>query len=151
MKTAEQLVNLTKGWEVVSVSPNATLKEAIQLMVDHNIGSVLVKEGEEIVGIWTERDLVLHALSPDFNIETSLVKKCMETDLVKAQLDEDIYRLMDKFLGKRVRHILVENKGKFVGLLSLGDVIKYNLNEKTKELESINSVVNWDYYENWHW
>jgi hypothetical protein len=50
-----------------------------------------------------------------------------------------------------LRHLLIEKNGEFIGVLSSGDVMKANLNEKTKELEELNAMVSWEYYENWRW
>ena len=58
---------------------------------------------------------------------------------------------MDKFLGLRLRHLPVEKEGEFIGLLSVGDVLKASLHEKTEELEKLNGMVSWDYYEEWRW
>jgi len=76
-----------------------------------------------------------------------MIKDQMLTDLYSASYDEPIYLILDKILGKRIRHILVEKAGKYIGILSAGDVTKACLNERTKEMESIS----WDYYENWRW
>jgi signal-transduction protein with cAMP-binding, CBS, and nucleotidyltransferase domain len=56
---------------------------------------------------------------------------------------------MDKFLGMRLRHLLIEKNGQYIGMLSSGDVMKETLREKTREYESLNFEVSWDYYENW--
>ena len=58
---------------------------------------------------------------------------------------------MDKFIGLRLRHLPVEKEGEFIGLLSVGDVLKASLHEKTEELEKLNGMVSWDYYEEWRW
>ena len=58
---------------------------------------------------------------------------------------------MDKFLGLRVNHVLIERKGKYIGLLSVGDVMKAVIQEKTEELHELNSFMSWEYYEEWKW
>ena len=63
--------------------------------------------------------------------------------------DESGYSLMDKFLGLRVRHILVEKEGRYIGLLSSGDVMKAALRAKDHDLAQANAHLSWDYYEEW--
>ena len=58
---------------------------------------------------------------------------------------------MDKFLGRRIRHLLIEENGKYIGMLSGGDVMKCVIHEKDAELKQLNSMVSWDYYEDWKW
>ena len=74
------------------------------------------------------------------------------TEGVKTAPHSDTpYQLVDKFLGLRIRHLIIEKKGTILGLLSVGDVVKSRLNAKQKELEELKGIVNWDYYENWKW
>jgi signal-transduction protein with cAMP-binding, CBS, and nucleotidyltransferase domain len=56
---------------------------------------------------------------------------------------------MDKFLGLRLRHLLIDQEGKFIGLLSIGDVVRSALRQRTQELEELQQVANWEYYQEW--
>jgi hypothetical protein len=56
---------------------------------------------------------------------------------------------MDKFLGLRLRHLLIKKGEEYIGLLSIGDVIKASLQEKTREFEELHAVISWEYYEEW--
>ena len=150
MLTAEDIIK-EKGGTIISVAPDTTIKETLKVMTENKIGGILIKEEERFVGIWTERDLLRNSLVDGFDITVAKVGDYMVTDLEVAKHDTTIFNLMDIFLGRRLRHLPVENNGVFIGMLTIGDVIKANLNEKTKELESMNSVINWDYYENWQW
>jgi len=59
--------------------------------------------------------------------------------------------LMDQFLGRHLRHLLIKKGGKFIGVLSIGDVMRATLSAKDNELKQLNAMVSWDYYENWKW
>ena len=146
MKTAEDILN-EKDRSIISVQQNATVYDALKLMVKNNIGAIVVKDNDDVVGIYTERDLMRETAEKRLVPETAMIKDHMITDLYSAPFDEPIYLLLDKILGKRTRHILVEKEDKYIGILSAGDVTKACLNERTKEMESIS----WDYYENWRW
>ncbi len=150
MKTAEELLN-EKGTEIISVSPDTTIYDALQKMAENNIGSILIEENNKIIGIWTERDLLRNTLLEGFNPNTTLIKEHMITNLITAQYSDTVYSMMDVFLGKRLRHLLVKKDDKYIGLLSIGDVVKAKLNEKTKELKQLHAMVGWEYYSNWQW
>ena len=104
-----------------------------------------------MAGIWTERDLLIHIVDADFDPKTALIENYMTTDLFFARHDETLYNLMDKFLGLRIRHLPVKENGEFIGLLSSGDVMKAAISAKNAELEKLNEMVGWEYYENWGW
>lgn len=150
MITAEDILK-EKGDEIISVAPDCTLHDALKVMLAKRIGAILVKQGESLVGIWTERDLMRNSVNEEFNPSTAKVEDFMSKSLMSAQYSDSIYHLMDKFLGKRLRHLLIEKNGKYIGFLSAGDVTKALLFEKTQELEKLNKLVNMDYYENWRW
>ena len=150
MRTAEDMLE-EKGQHIISVPADATVRKAIEVMVKNKIGAVLVKRGGQHVGIWSERDLLKNTLDPGFDPSTVLIETVMTTGLVKAAHSETAYGLLDLFLGRRLRHVLIEKDRKFIGLLSIGDVVKANLMEKTREIQQLNAVVSWEYYEDWRW
>jgi len=148
MYTAEDIIN-EKGIDIIYTDPESTVADALKIMLENKIGAIVIKNNDEIVGIWTERDLMRNVVTEGFFSKTSKIKDHMSTDLKKAFHDESIFALKDKFLGKRIRHLFIEKEGKVIGLLSTGDIIKTSLNEKTKELEDLHAIVKFDYYENW--
>ncbi len=150
MKTAAELLQ-EKGNEIISISPESTIYDALQLMNKNKIGAMLVEDNGSIVGIWTERDLTRNMLNETFDIKKTKINEVMISDLIKVPHDCTTYKMMDIFLGKRLRHLLVEQEGKFIGLLSTGDVIKANLMDKSQELEELNKIVSFEYYSNWRW
>ena len=150
MKTAEEMVK-EKDQEIISVTPDSTILEALHVMLQHRIGAILVKEGDQCVGIWTERDLMANTVTPGFDAKTACIKDYMVTGLHSAPHNEPALKLFDKFLGIRLRHLLIEKDGKYIGLVSTGDVIRTCLVEKSTELKELNSIVGWEYYENWKW
>ncbi len=150
MKNAEKLVK-DKDKKLVSVSRDTVIYDALKIMVDKGIGAILVQEGDQIVGIWTERDLMRNTLLQDFDPNTAKVSDYMSTQLVSVPHTANLYNLQDKFLGKRLRHLLVEKEGEYIGLLTPGDVMRADLNLKTSELKQLNAIVSWEYYENWRW
>jgi signal-transduction protein with cAMP-binding, CBS, and nucleotidyltransferase domain len=150
MRTAEDIVK-EKNFEIISVPPDSSINDALQLMIKNQIGAMLVKKGEEIVGIWTERDLMRNTVTAGFNPNTAKIGDYMTTGLLSAPHDNSCYELLDKFLGMRLRHLLIKKDEKYIGLISVGDVIKSCLQAKDDELRKLNKFVSWEYYENWRW
>ena len=146
MITAEDIIN-EKNKLIISVSPEATIIEALKVMVNNNIGSILVKESNQYIGIYTEREFVHDSIIEGFNPHSEIIRDHMVTRLVTAKADETIHELQDKFLGACLRHLLVKKGKKVIGLISAGDVTRADLVEHEKQLHSIT----WDYYENWKW
>lgn len=150
MKTAEEIVK-EQAHDIACVSPETTIKEALVEMTSLNIGAIMVKEGSNYVGIWTERDLMRNVLMDGFNPDTALIKDYMTRTLQYAEHSETIWQLQDKFLGLRIRHLLIKKGDNYIGMVSSGDVTRHGLNEKTDELKKLNKMVSWEYYENWRW
>jgi signal-transduction protein with cAMP-binding, CBS, and nucleotidyltransferase domain len=150
MKTAAEILK-DKGTDMVSVDHNTVLSDALKVMNENRIGAILVRKDEKIVGIWTERDLMGNCLDENFDHKKDKIGDHMHTDLQTVRHDANVYKLMDKFLGKRMRHLLVEKDGMYIGILSSGDVMRATMVEKDEELRRLNTMVSWDYYENWKW
>lgn len=148
MITAEHILE-NKGGKIISVDIESTVADALKIMLENKIGAILITEGEEIKGIWTERDLMKNVVTEGFYSKTSKIKDVMTTTLISSLFTDSLYQLMDKCLGRRLRHLLIEKDGKYIGLLSAGDITRAHLMEKSSELEELNKMANWDYYENW--
>jgi signal-transduction protein with cAMP-binding, CBS, and nucleotidyltransferase domain len=90
-------------------------------------------------------------LDEAFDPKKARIEDYMTRELIFAPHSDTVYNLMDKFLGLRVRHLLIEKDGETIGMVSSGDVIKASIQEKDSELKQLNSMVGWDYHENWCW
>jgi signal-transduction protein with cAMP-binding, CBS, and nucleotidyltransferase domain len=150
MKIAGDILN-DKKRDMVTIRPDQTIREALERMQVNRIGAILVKRGEKIVGIWSERDLARDILKQGFDIDTALVENYMSTRLYTAPDDTPILKLQEMFLGLFIRHILVTHRRKTVGLLSIGDVMRAGLLEKDTQIRDLTAMASWEYYENWGW
>ena len=150
MKTAGDIVRENRR-EMVCIGTEATVLEALEKMVERRIGAIVVREGAAYVGIWTERDLMRNTVSEGFDPRTTRMQEVMSADLKSVPAGTPVIKLLDTFLGLRIRHLLVEQGGEYVGLISSGDAIKADLVAKARELEELNAMVSWDYYEDWGW
>ena len=150
MKSAEEIL-YEKGTKIITVNGQTSIDNAIRTMLENKIGAIIIEEKGDVVGIWTERDLLRNVSIDKIDTGSAKIKDHMTKGIISAPHDDTVYNLMDKFLGKRLRHLLIEKNGKYIGLLSIGDVIKATLQEKTEELNDLKTMVSWDYYEDWKW
>jgi len=150
LKTAEDLLN-EKGSHIHTIGPDVSLADAITFMNDNNVGAVLVQDGAEYVGIWTERDLLLTVTDKGFDVHAATLRDHMQTKLICVPHDEPLFSLIDKVLGLRVRHLLVKRGDQFIGLLSVGDLLRAALQQRTEELHRLQDIVKLEYYDEWRW
>jgi signal-transduction protein with cAMP-binding, CBS, and nucleotidyltransferase domain len=150
MKTAEDILS-EKGGDIISVTHDTTIHEALEFMIEKKVGAVIVKKENHIIGIWTSRDLMRNTVSENFDPKTSRIEDYMVINIFSAPHTDTAFNLMDKFLGLRINHLLVEKNGEYIGMLSTGDVMKATIQEKTEELDQLNTMVSWEYYEEWKW
>ncbi|MFH1724065.1 MAG: CBS domain-containing protein [Elusimicrobiota bacterium] len=150
MNTAEDMLR-EKGGGVISMPQDAMILEALRVMVDNKISAIAVKNAERIVGIWTGRDLMRDTLTSGFDPSSTRLGDKMDTRPRSYPHTHNIYALMDIFLGRRLRHLLIEKDGKCLGLLSVGDVMRACLQEKAEQLKELHAMASWEYHEEWKW
>lgn len=148
MITAEDILK-DKQRDIVSISWDRTVYQACCKMVENKIGAILVKKDDEYVGIWSERDMLRNITFEGFDPKTEKVGDYMTSPLRTASHRTRIYKLEEMFLGLFLRHLLIEKEGDYIGLISIGDVLRAGLLEKDRQFKEINDFVSWDYYENW--
>ena len=151
MKSAEEILKNKTRAPIISVSPETTVANAINTMVDANIGAILVEKKKAIIGIWSERDLLLSSSQLDFNPQKALIVDHMKKNPHCASHDTPLIKLEEMFLDLYIRHIVINKNERRIGLLSIGDVVRASLLEKDKQLKELNTIASWQYYEDWGW
>lgn len=112
-----------KGRKVVTASPDRTVLEAMRVLVEHNIGSVVVIRDDEVVGILTERDVLrLGARDPDL-LSSTRVGDAMTTEIVVGLEEDEIAYVMGVMTENRIRHLPVMGEGRLAGIVSIGDLV----------------------------
>lgn len=112
-----------KGDSVVTIGPDATVLEAMRLLMEHRIGGVVVVRDDAPVGILTERDVLrLGAEDPD-QLATRTVESAMTRELITARPEEGLHRCMEVMTDNRIRHLPIIVDGKLAGIVSIGDVV----------------------------
>lgn len=123
MKTVRQLLE-TKGNRIHSVTSDCLIYDALLLMAQHRIGALLVIDGERLAGIFSERDYAREVILKGRTSKTSSVSEVMSTQLITVTCDHTVEECMNLMSGKRIRHLPVLEKGRVVGVLSIGDLVQ---------------------------
>jgi CBS domain-containing protein len=113
-----------KGDSVHTISPAASLTEVVKKLVDYNCGSLLVCDGERIVGIITERDILRACAKLGSALDDVSVASRMSANLVTGTPDDSVEEIMGLMTDRRIRHLPVVEDGQLAGLISIGDVVK---------------------------
>jgi CBS domain-containing protein len=115
----------TKGGELHTVPANATVHEAVKRMIEEKIGSVLVVAGEALVGIFTERDVLVRVVGANRDPMTTLVSFVMTHDPVTVESSTTVQDVINLHSGKEFRHLPIVDGGKLVGMVSMRDVVRW--------------------------
>ncbi|MDA1050617.1 MAG: CBS domain-containing protein [Planctomycetota bacterium] len=114
----------TKGNDILAIEPSATMADAVDKMVAHRCGCLVVCEGESMVGIISERDVLRAISGVSVTLDKIPVEARMTKEVITGTPDQDINDTMGLMTKNHVRHLPVIDKGKLVGLISIGDVVK---------------------------
>lgn len=130
-----------KSSEIWSVFPEATVFEAIALMAEKSIGAVLVMSGEELVGIVSERDYARKVVLRGRNSKETAVREIMSSPVFTIPPDLRTDECMRLVTEKRVRHLPVEEDGRVVGIVTIGDLVKSIISEQAETIEQLTSYI----------
>jgi CBS domain-containing protein len=140
MITISQILK-EKGNKVWTVVPSASIQEALQLMSEKGIGAVLVVDSTKVVGIFSERDFARHAVSKEGCTLDSPVSSMMTEEVYFIGPDHTTDECLALMTQKRFRHLPVMDGTKLVGLISIGDIIKWMLSEKDITIRSLENYI----------
>jgi CBS domain-containing protein len=131
-----------KGADVTTIAPEATVKRAADWLRARNIGALVVTRENAVLGLVSEREIV-HAFSRHGETAGSMaVKDIMQFGVATVSPDESVNRVMNLMTHHRVRHLPVLRDGKLAGIVSIGDVVKYRLEDLELETNLLRDVYN---------
>lgn len=130
-----------KGNDILSVSPDTPVFNAIQKMAELSAGTALVMENDQLVGIISERDFIRKIYLQGKCKEPVTVGEIMSTELTVASPDEQLENCMNAMTEKRIRHLPVAEEGKVVGVISIGDIVKFMAEQKEFEIKNLQSYI----------
>ncbi len=112
-----------KGYEVVTVPPNLTVQDVMRLLVKHNIGSVVVVEGDDVLGILTERDVLRLGADDPTRLKTTRAEEAMTRDVMVGIPEDTVEYVMEIMTRNRIRHLPIVEDGWLQGIVSIGDIV----------------------------
>lgn len=130
-----------KGSMVLSVDQGDTVFDAIRLMADVNVGAVLVKKGNEISGIFTERDYLQKIALNSRSSKETLVSEVMSSPVITASPSDSVQECMETMTNCRCRHLPVVDGEELIGIVSIGDLVKKLLEEKESEVQQLSHYI----------
>jgi CBS domain-containing protein len=130
-----------KGAVVISISSKAKIIEALQLMQDSNVGSVVVMDQGKYRGILTERDYARKVILLDKNSSDTLVSEIMSVDLPGVQLGSSIEVCMILMSENNIRYLPVIENGELVGIISSNDLIKATIQDHLETIEHLKNYI----------
>ncbi len=131
--------------EVQTIEPGATVFDAIRKMVEHNIGSILVADGEAILGIFTERDYLRRIVLENRTSKTTRVEEVMSPKLVCVDPDRSVEDCLAIVTQERIRHLPVLEEERLVGIVSIGDLVKFLSKERAIEIRYLTDYITGKY------
>ena len=141
MTTSVRQVLEAKGSTTYALPPTATVFEALELMAKNDVGSVVVAEGDCLLGMFTERDyarkLILHGRSS----RDTRVSELMTSNLLTVSPTQTLEDCMEMITDNRVRHLPVVEKGRLIGIISIGDVVKAVIADQQQTIQQLSSYI----------
>jgi len=130
---------------VVTAAPGDDVQSALDRMLDHRVGSLLVLEKEQVVGIVTERDILRRGLHRPVELGGMSVKEIMTSEVMVTTPEDSLQYVMGVMTRNRIRHVPVFEAEKLVGLVSIGDIVFTLLEESSKENRYLRDFIRGTY------
>lgn len=130
-----------KNGRVHTLSADASVHDAVRSMVEHNIGSLVLLDNGEIAGIFTERDYLRRVSLPERPPKLTPVREVMTASPVCVGPDSGVQECMSLMTRERIRHLPVVRGGELVGVISIGDLVKYVSDEREVEVRYLTGYI----------
>lgn len=140
-----ELLLAGKGGDVWSISPGATVFEAIQLMAEKNVGALLVVENGKLVGILSERDYTRKVVLKGKSSRETPVRDIISANPVVVSPGDKVVDCMRLMTQKRVRHLPVLDGEKIVGVVSIGDLVNWTISTQSATIDQLQKYLNGEY------
>jgi len=131
----------TKGQDVLSVTPDATVYEALKIMADKNVGALIVLDGENVAGIMSERDYARKVILHGKSSREMRVGEIMTSKVYYMRPEQDLQECMAQMTDRHVRHLPILEEGRLVGIISIGDVVKAIIAEHESTIKLLENYI----------
>ena len=140
MKLVKHLLD-NKGGAIISIAEDASVLDAITLMADHAVGSLLVMDGEVLKGIVTERDYARKVIVKGRSSSTTKVGKIMTSKVLTATVEQTVTDCMTIMTERKIRHLPVVDDGRVIGMISIGDLVQAIIAHQKEEIQHLEQYI----------
>lgn len=141
MKRIQTLLK-KKGYDVWSIAPDASVYDAIHLMAEKGVGALIVMDGPNLVGVISERDYARKIILEGRSSENTKISEIMSSEVITVGPDNKIEECMAMMTERRIRHLPVLDGDEVLGVISLGDLVKYIIAEQQFVIEQMERYIN---------
>ena len=140
MKTIKNIIQ-TKSNSIYAVTPQTSVLDALQVMMDKNISALLVMEGPELRGIFTERDYARKIILQGKASKETSIQEVMTTNLETVKLNASIEHCMKIMTERHIRHLPIVEDGIVAGMISIGDIVKFVIEDQKQTIEQLQTYI----------
>ncbi len=131
-----------KGTQILAMHPDASVLDAAILMNDHKVGSVVVSDHGQVVGIFTERDILRRVVAQQYAPASTALHDVMTTDVVCCELDTPLESARKVMMHRRIRHLpVLDEQQRLVGIISIGDLNAYRLEGQEVQIHMLKEYL----------
>lgn len=141
MISVKKLLEEKNQPRLIHLRPDNTVIDALQLMEDKNIGAIMIMDGEQLIGIFSERDYARKGIIKGRKAKSTHLTEVMIPDVITVSPDMDINDCMKLFIDKRIRHLPVKDQDKVIGMLSIGDIVNAIIQEQTEHIKFLEQYI----------
>ena len=141
MRQVEQIID-RKGNNVISTSKGTTVIDALKIMADKNIGSIVIKDGENYMGLLTERDYARKVILKGKSSNDTPVEEIMSTDLPAVKPSDSVEHCMQLMSNENIRYMPVFDKDQLTGIVSMSDVVKETILAQKETIDQLQNYIN---------
>lgn len=141
MKTVKQVLN-TKPVQIYSVTSSTSVLDGLKLMTEKNISALLIMESDSLLGIFTERDYARKLVLQGKSSKDTPISEAMTTSPICVSSTDSIDLCMQIMTDKHIRHLPVVNENLVAGMISIGDVVKFIIEDQKQTISQLESYIN---------
>ncbi|MBI4552451.1 MAG: CBS domain-containing protein [Candidatus Latescibacteria bacterium] len=140
MTTVKELLK-AKGEEIWSITPDTSVYTALEIMAEKNVGALLVVEGEQLVGIFSERDYARKGILKGRASKDTPVRDVMTGRVFSIHPDNSLDDCLKLMTDKHIRHLPILDNDRLRGMLTIGDVVKHIISEQQTTIQSLEEYI----------
>ena len=141
MKTLQQILDGKKHQERISIAPDRPVCDALVILAEYKIGALAVMHGEQLVGIFSERDYAREVILKGRSSKTTQIKEVMTPNVITGKPSDLVESAMRMMSEKRIRHLPITENDKVLGMLSLGDLVKETISYQQQLIKQLESYI----------